>query len=267
VGEVRQPGRAVDERQAERAQRDHEAELDARDRQLGCLLPDGGRLPGALAQREDHDPVVRGRFDVRGDGHLLGIGQADALREGVHVDSDVVVALARDLDEPGAVLGTGRRALEPVAGHGDGHPADRGLAALDPVLEPAADRLAFGGRGLRQCEQGDEGDEGSPHGGHDASLHARRSSHERHTESGLAGCSRLVPGSISTFMRRSWGIRVSHVFPFCPSAGDAQDMSRVNAITCGDEPIADQPRRSGRIRQVSRPVHTGRSSSSTTVTW
>ena len=196
----------------------------------------GGRLRGAGPEREDDDPVARRRLHGRHDGDLVRVGEGHALREGRDVDRHLVVALRRHRDHPGAVCAAGGRALEALADDGDRHAADGGLGALDPVLQPAADLLALGRGGLGQGEQCDECDEDGAEGGHDASLHARRSSREPSLPPGT--------GRESSADVRQRGQHI-HVL----DTGVA--VSGNHRVTSCYVPIT------GRMRQVSRPVHSG----------
>jgi hypothetical protein len=167
VREVRQAGRAEDERQADRRHGDDQPELQPADEQLRCAVEPRGVLGVALPERE------QGRREVRGphrDGAPLrrALAQGDALGERGRVEHDLVGAGAgqRDL-EGAAVVGDRRADLGAVLLHADGH-AGHALAA---VAQRAAHPLAPGllaqrarccGRGGGQQGEQEQPERGEP---------------------------------------------------------------------------------------------------------
>jgi hypothetical protein len=143
VGEVRQPRRPEDERQADRRHGDEQSEADAVDQQLDGAHRAAAPAGRGVVEREDHalSPV-----GVDGDRAGLLAAERDALGESLGVQRDRVLAGAGQLDLPAPVLvgGRGVDLLAVARGDGDVDVRDRPAAA---GLQRAEERLALGGGG------------------------------------------------------------------------------------------------------------------------
>jgi len=175
VGEVDQAGRAEDQREPDRRHGQVQTLLEP-------LRPELGEAPEAevVTSRLRHLPLDQGEQHATGPGVadlglqrvVLGVAQVDPLREGLLVERDDVVTVARHGDGEVAIGIRGRRLAEAVALDEDHDPCDGQilleLAVL--VVEVAEDRRVVGllraGSGRSdEPEQQTDDDREEPEGG------------------------------------------------------------------------------------------------------